>query len=170
MEPQVFALIVGVDEYIHPAIPNLSGCAKDANDIKRALLSRYPGAQCHLLVNENATRAKILADLRTRLIDNPQISPDDIMVVYFAGHGQRYETQRREVDAVVPVDYGLDVPAISDANLHELLQELLKKGPNVTLILDCCFAQSNAVTAVRRIQDPLWPAHATMLSLRALQR
>ncbi|KAF7321153.1 hypothetical protein HMN09_00203400 [Mycena chlorophos] len=160
--PNLFALLIGVDEYAHPAIQNLGGCVKDVHGLQEALSFRYPKASFCILNNQDATRAGILDAFRTHLCENPRISPNDAMLVYFAGYGQRYKAHGREVDALIPADYGEDVPGIFDANLHGLLQEIVeKKGSNMTLILDCCFAQSRSVTAVRRIVDPSWPAHLT---------
>ncbi|KAF7321157.1 hypothetical protein HMN09_00203800 [Mycena chlorophos] len=163
MSSQLFALIIGIDEYTHPDIPSLSGCIKDADGLRDALSLRYPVASICTLTNQSATRAGIIEAFRAHLSDNPKVAPNDAILVYFAGYGRRYKAGGREVDALIPSDYGPEVPPIFDVTLHGILGEIAEKtGQNVTLILDCSFSPSIALSAVRRIVDPFWPAHLTM--------
>ncbi|KAJ7054648.1 hypothetical protein C8F01DRAFT_1162429 [Mycena amicta] len=154
------ALFIGIDEYACPGIPTLRGCSKDVDSFRDALLLRCPQADIHTLTNQSATRKGIIETFQTHLTENPQISKNDAILVYFAGYGQRYDAASRQVDALIPHDYGPDVPGIFDATLHGLLLQLVeKKGANVTLILDCCFSKTVALSSVRRIREPAWSSH-----------
>ncbi|WP_161635638.1 caspase family protein [Actibacterium mucosum] len=80
-EPQVHALVIGIDEYEH--IGSLKGAVNDANDISDAL-SDLPGAQVTTLLNDAATRDAILDHWRKTA---KQVQPGDTMIVTYAGHG-----------------------------------------------------------------------------------
>ncbi|KAF7321155.1 hypothetical protein HMN09_00203600 [Mycena chlorophos] len=165
MDParKLFALLVGIDEYAHADIPSLSGCVKDVETLKSALLRRYPAASIISLTNQDATRAAIIQTFRSQLSDNAQISSNDAMLFYFAGYGKRFAAQPdlpRDADALLPCDYGPTIAGIFDASLDGLLRELTdRKGPNATLILDCSFSQRVATSSVRRIKAPFWSSH-----------
>ncbi|KAJ7894365.1 hypothetical protein B0H13DRAFT_2276433 [Mycena leptocephala] len=103
--------------------------------------------------NEKATRSAILSAFKTHLLDNINIPDhgDATMILFFAGHGSRFEAPidfiapDRRVEAICPVDErttndaGEYVHAIPDYVLVWLLSELAnKKGTNITVILDCC--------------------------------
>ena len=78
---EVLALVIGIDRYDH--IADLGGAVNDALDIAQAL-GALPGAQVTTLLNEEATRARILgtwADFAA------QAGPGDTIVVTFSGHG-----------------------------------------------------------------------------------
>jgi hypothetical protein len=105
-----------------------------------------PPSSIVLLENENATRAAILSAFKTHFLDNTNI-PDrggSSMILYFAGHGSRFEAPsdldapERRVEAICPVDErtvndaGEYVHAIPDYVLVRLLSELAdKKGTNI---------------------------------------
>ncbi|KAJ7914403.1 caspase domain-containing protein [Mycena leptocephala] len=132
----------------------LRGAVNDARSVESYFLSLdVPPANIVLLENENATRSAILSAFETHFLDNRNI-PDcggASMILFFAGHGSRFEALSdliapdRRVEAICPVDErtendaGEYVHAIPDYVLVRLLSELAdKKGNNVTVILDCC--------------------------------
>ncbi|KAJ6622312.1 hypothetical protein B0H10DRAFT_2342171 [Mycena sp. CBHHK59/15] len=87
-----FALIIGIDEYECPKIPNLSGCVTDAKSFKECLsrtFGKAPDSDIMFLTNANATRAAILSAFRTHLICNEHIQRGQPIIIYFAGHGSR---------------------------------------------------------------------------------
>ncbi|KAF7294739.1 hypothetical protein MIND_01011300 [Mycena indigotica] len=168
MNPILFALCIGLDEYAHPDIRNLQGCEKDVDSLQDVLFLRFPHAQILSLKRQAATRKGILDSFTAHLLENDCISRGDPILIYFAGYGQRLKGESREVDALIPFDYAPDVPPIFDATLHRLLKMLVQtKGPHVTLILDCCFSPVFALsTNVRRIQTPSWLSHLVDSDLR----
>jgi hypothetical protein len=105
-----------------------------------------PPSNLVLLENENATRSAILSTFKTHFLDNKNI-PDRgeaSKILYFAGHGSRFEAPSdliapdRRVDVICPVDErtvndaGEYVHAIPDYVLVRLLSELAdKKGTNI---------------------------------------
>lgn len=77
-----FALVIGIDDYAAP-LPKLKTAVNDAKSIA-ALLSNKYGFQVITLLDQNATRDKILdaiAHYRKSLAEN------DSFLIYYAGHG-----------------------------------------------------------------------------------
>ncbi|KAF9068249.1 caspase domain-containing protein [Rhodocollybia butyracea] len=149
-------VIVGINKYYDPQTPALQGCVNDA-----LLFYNYaihdlsvPADQIMLLLSPLApTRENILNALYD-LHDNPNIKPDDSIIIFYAGHGQSYRaagyTPRNtgSIEAISPVDRRTPklntdmteemIVDISDREINVILGEIAKKCPNITLILDCC--------------------------------
>jgi hypothetical protein len=71
--------------------------------------------------------------------------PSDQIYIHYSGHGGRTKTmlpslKRHGIDeALVPANIGLsDARYLRDVEMAYLLQEMVKKGLLVTLVLDCC--------------------------------
>ncbi|KAK0435909.1 hypothetical protein EV421DRAFT_2087011, partial [Armillaria borealis] len=106
-----------------------------------------------------ACRGHILQVLYS-LIDNQEIDPGDNILIYFAGHGARYncakhflkptcDTNSCPVETPCPLDRdaldaeGRYVPDISDRELDALFTEICRvQGHKITFIADCCYAHS----------------------------
>ncbi|KAF7356226.1 ICE-like protease (Caspase) p20 domain protein [Mycena venus] len=150
-----FAVIIGINEY--HKISHLQGAVNDARAFERYLLDdlKVPPSNILLLENESGTRANILSAIQSHLRDNPNI-PDHgeaEKLVFFAGHGSRTIAPKHvlapegQVEVICPVDErttnaaGDYVHAIPDYVLRRLLCDIAaKKGPNITVFLDCCSA------------------------------
>ena len=89
MTRNIYALLVGIDEYIAP-VPPLKGCVNDIMAIAEYLQGRVAsvGYQLHLrtLLNEEATRNAIADGFRQHLC---QATSEDVAFFYFAGHGSQ---------------------------------------------------------------------------------
>ncbi|KAJ7899316.1 caspase domain-containing protein [Mycena leptocephala] len=151
----IFGLIIGIDEYFKTdELRTLRGAVNDARAVEKYLLNLdVPPTNIVRLENKAATRSAILSAFKTHFLDNKNI-PDRggaSMILYFAGHGSRFEAPGdliapdRRVEAMCPVDErtvndaGEYIHAIPDYVLVRLLSELAdKKGDNITVILDCC--------------------------------
>lgn len=94
-----YALVVGVSTY-HPAqpLPKLPYTENDANDLAQVLSSG--GYKVKLMTNSvgrmegSEVLSPISSFIRTQLdalLDNPNLTPDDIVIVALAGHGVQYE-------------------------------------------------------------------------------
>lgn len=85
-----WAVVIGISDYQDPGIPDLDYAAADARAIYEFLRSPAAGLDgfeedhIQLLINEDATYAAIRRALFT-FLKNP--TDDDVVVVYFAGHG-----------------------------------------------------------------------------------
>lgn len=83
-----WALVIGVSRYRHYSdLPAVSHDAVDVLSLLRdPLRAGYPRHQVRSLIDEEATRSAVLAELR-RLAD--EAGPQDTVVIYFSGHGGR---------------------------------------------------------------------------------
>ncbi|KAF7793257.1 hypothetical protein EIP86_004367 [Pleurotus ostreatoroseus] len=99
--------------------------------------------------NLTATRENILGALYD-IRDNRDINRDDIIIIFFAGHGARWDfpgEKERHIETLCPSDRGMEdatgniVPDITDRELCILLEELRDaKGDHIVVIMDCCHA------------------------------
>jgi len=139
--PRVFLLAIGIDSYAEArSVAPLKNAANDATDILRALRQVTGGStgdgrkQDQLLLNEAATKARILDSLRAiRTTARPQ----DMLVLFVASHGV--------LDAAggygfIPYDW---MPSDRDSvfSQAEMLSELAAiPALQQLLILDTCHA------------------------------
>ncbi|KAF9068243.1 caspase domain-containing protein [Rhodocollybia butyracea] len=137
------------------------------------------------------TRENILNALYG-LHNNHNLKPDDSIIIFYAGHGQSYPAKDAgyectslntgSIEAISPVDRNTSlmfnsdgteeiVVDISDREINVILGEIAKKCPNITLILDCCYAggatrgtrpTSNKVYLTPRHCDPIPSAIRSM--------
>ncbi|KAJ7801528.1 caspase domain-containing protein [Mycena olivaceomarginata] len=145
MAQQIFAIVIGIDQYKSKEISNLQGCVRDAASMQEMLSHYSPDAQISSITDAEATRAGILQAFEDHLLNNPCLKRNHAIVVYFAGKGRRLPAPEgasgRDVDILVPYDYGENVPGISDTMIHSLLSDLAQnKGTNITFILDASFS------------------------------
>ncbi|KAL5090695.1 hypothetical protein Trisim1_004004 [Trichoderma cf. simile WF8] len=122
----------------------------------------------------SATRDNIL-----RLWDNLilQLQKDDIVVVYYAGHGGLVESpseaknsyndasRPRRYQFLVPMDFGDasgEFNGILDVEISILVRKMTFKTKNVTIILDCCHSG-------RMARDPLHGHNAIPRALSSIK-
>lgn len=128
------AIVVGVGDYRGSGLPDLPACPKEAAEIAAALVSpsswAVPASQVRLIPDFEGTAEGILAAVRDAA---GKATADDIVILYFAGHGQNEDggfilrTGPREADP----DRGL-----SREDLAAALGETRARG--VLVFLDCC--------------------------------
>jgi hypothetical protein len=143
---RVWVAAVGVSKYANKGVTDLAYAKDDAV----AVLDYYrqfgvPEGQLIALYDEQATLANIKRNLGTDLV-NKATNPDDTVVLYFAGHGDR-EVDRGSNDAdgftkyLLPYDGNpsdLFSSALSMEELSRILQRL--RPERVVLVLDSCFS------------------------------
>ncbi|TFY58544.1 hypothetical protein EVJ58_g6350 [Rhodofomes roseus] len=111
-EPSIFALIVAIDKYLNPVIPDLSGCVNDGVDFRTFLEEtlRVPSTNILSLLNESATRKNILTAFEGHLINNEAIHEKDVIFFFYAGHGDRVDApagwrcEGQMVETICPFD------------------------------------------------------------------
>lgn len=149
-------LAIGVGKYQNPEF-DLSYIESDVNEFaetfqkKQNELGQDRRMVVKKLLNENATKAEILATLRSysatgSTSDGPgrpaAVQPEDTVVVYFSGHGFSIE----KTFFLVPHDIGVNASkanlkgiaanSISDIELREVFGHL--DARNILLIVDAC--------------------------------
>ncbi|MBW4671557.1 MAG: caspase family protein [Cyanomargarita calcarea GSE-NOS-MK-12-04C] len=150
MSHNIYALLVGIDEYVN--VSPLQGCINDIAAIKEYLEGRVDtdGYQLHLhtLINQNATRQAVIDGFRQHLC---QAGSEDVAFFYYAGHGSQEEAPEEFWD-IEPdrlnetlVCYDSRSPGsrdLADKELKKLIAEVAKKNPQITIIMDCCHSSS----------------------------
>jgi hypothetical protein len=127
------ALVIGVNTYLDPNVPDLNLAASDARLVADALAEAERGFdQVTLLTDTEARRDRVLLEAEA-LVDG--LGPGDHAVIYFAGHGLRglegifyFGTSETHLQT-------LDETALS----FEALAEAISQSPaRLTIIVDAC--------------------------------
>jgi uncharacterized caspase-like protein len=100
-----WALIVGIASFENKVIPPLSYTASDAQSFADVLLSpkygQFKRENVHVLLNEQATTRHIKEQLNWLA---RSAAPDDLVVVYVAGHGSPREADTAGVSYIITTD------------------------------------------------------------------
>ncbi len=155
------ALVIGVSRYRYlPALPT----TRDAHDVAAALvdpaLCGYPAAQVRAVLEEEATRERLLEEL-ARLAG--VTAPSSSVFLYFSGHGAALPGPGGEgfllpIDAQVGSREQLMDTSLSTRELARALAKL--PAARLTVVLDCCRASALA--------PPELPSDSASLALPAL--
>ncbi|MBW4546792.1 MAG: caspase family protein [Symplocastrum torsivum CPER-KK1] len=156
MAKNIYALLVGIDEYDPasvPPVPLLKGCVNDIRAIEEYLRERTKEGEWNLvepddlpwvLTNEQATRQEIIKGFQQHLCN---ADSEDVVFFYYSGHGAQ-EKAPEEFWNLEPdyLDETLvchdsrtpDGRDLADKELGYLISKVAKNNPHVLLILDCC--------------------------------
>ncbi len=106
------ALIVGVNEYMHPKIDDLDSARSDAERFLNFTLTdlQFDPADVMTLFDTQATGAAVRAAIKTHLIEGS--TSGDRVLFYYAGHGTRVDDENGDEDdrldeAIVLSDAGV---------------------------------------------------------------
>ena len=159
MANQLFALLVGIDRYANPAqAPHLRGCVADVEGTYGFLVYQLgvPQTNIRLLTarmdaseapQDLASRDNIIRGWREHLA---QAGPGDQVFFNYSGHGARARASDSDDpsgynETMVPHDSRTaGVYDIIDKELATLIEEVERRGAQVTLFLDCCHSGSGS--------------------------
>ena len=153
-----WALVVGINDYLHA--PPLGYARNDASQVAQILQNKFgfPDGNVILITDESATRERILFEYLA--FTTEKVSPDDRIVVFFAGHGYTRPGGRGEVGFLFPVDGTIE-------NLASLIRwDELTRGAelipakHILFIMDACYGglaitRSLAPGSMRFVKDML---------------
>ena len=135
MKGRNHALVIGNNDY--RALPPLKTAVADAEAVAETLKARYAFDDGAVKVLLNADRNTILGELAQL---RAKLTPDDRLLIYYAGHGQIDEAASegfwQPVDALPNADYTW----ISNADLRRNLRGMSAK--HVLVVADSCFSGS----------------------------
>ncbi|MGO4634905.1 caspase family protein [Streptomyces sp. 2RAF24] len=137
-EGRRFLLTIGVSAYADPAIPDLPGVPEDVRRLRELLLPMgYETALDRLAADPTA--ATIQEAVEDWAHDTAP-GPEDIVVVYFAGHGTKAADRHYLLGATArPGRYSAALAA------EDLARPLLRgEAGHVLVVLDTCFAGAGA--------------------------
>ncbi len=164
------ALLIGIDGY---AEAPLAGCVNDIRDVQRFLIedlgvsaatittllapsssAQTPDPAPELSAPGPApTYQNLVAALGS--LTGAHVKSGDRVLIYYSGHGsfQKVNSAQAYFEGLVPIDYE-DSGLLFDLELNRLLQAIVQRGADLSVILDCC----NSAGATRDIdnKDPEW--------------
>ena len=133
-----YALLIGIGRYQDKRIPKLDYTAADAKAMYAVLTDpnhgRFPKERVKLLLDERAT-AKNIRRHFTWLRRNAR--PEDMVVVFYSGHGAPEEGGTYWVPYDAEID-DLDSTAISDSYIMRQLSRIRSK--RLIMFLDSCYS------------------------------
>jgi len=128
-----YALIIGNTEYIDPGLAQLTAPGKDAEDFAQVLKDQEIGAfdSVNILLNQSSAAV-------TEAIDEffDQKKQDDLLVLYFSGHGVRDELGALYLAVKNTIRSRLRSTAVKSDFIREAMDQCRSKRQ--VLILDCC--------------------------------
>jgi uncharacterized caspase-like protein len=139
-QTSTYALVIGADRYANPTLQRLDFIKNDADRIASVLSKNYSIKKLVLLTGHQAQRESILHEIRQTLT---QVTKDDNIFVYFAGHGFQREKLGQELTYFGTYDTDpsqLEYTALSSRDFQEILSN--KIAGRVLLILDACHPES----------------------------
>ena len=128
-----FALVIGNTEYADPGLMQLTAPRNDTEDFARVLKDQDICAfdDVRTLLNE-------LSSTVTEVIDEffDQKKPDDLLVLYFSGHGVRDELGSLYLAFKNTIRSRLRGTAIKSEYIREAMDQ--SRSKRQVVILDCC--------------------------------
>ena len=133
-----YAVVIGNNSYQDSGYATLQSATSDATAVAQVLKARY-GYQTQLLLN--SSRLEMLTALNEM---REKLTPDDNLLIYYAGHG---EMQGRQ-GYWIPVDAKANTPNtwISNAAISDVLNTI--KSRHVLVVADSCYSGSMSRSAV----------------------
>ncbi|MGV6832417.1 MAG: caspase family protein [bacterium] len=178
----IYALLVGVNEYLSNKMSRLEGCHHDVELVVETLSKRFaiPEKNIKKLLSKDATKAAIVDSFQTHL---GQAGSGDSVVFYFSGHGS-YEPAAPEfwhidpdkkLETLVCHDSDAGSTQLANKEIRYLISQLDKQLDHVVLIVDSCHSghihrvvedgdvairQASFVSSARPMQDFIFYEHA----------
>lgn len=141
-----YALVIGNNDY--KTLPALKTAVGDAKAVAELLKARYTFDDGTVTLLLNADRSTILGAL-TQL--RGKLTPDDRLLVYYAGHGQIDEAANEGFWQPVDALPGADYTWISNADLRRNLRGMSAK--HVLVVADSCFSGSLTRSAPQQMPN-----------------
>jgi len=132
-----WALVVGINKYLHASPLNFA--CNDAGEVAQILQNKFefPADNIILITDESATRDRIMYEYLE--FAGEKVSPDDRIVLFFAGHGYTRPGARGDVGYLVPVD-GTTENLASLIRWDELTRNTdLIPAKHILFIMDACY-------------------------------
>ena len=146
----LYALLIGINNYLSPSIPNLGGTHKDLGDVHDHIVSHYPQFTQHIriLKDEDASRANIVHSFEEHL---GQAQEGDVVLFYYSGHGSWEKTHpaflKFDPDGQSEVLICYDSRTnnqfdLADKELAVLLNYVARNNAEVVMLVDSCHSGS----------------------------
>jgi hypothetical protein len=136
-----WALFVGVNYYEDPQIPTLRFCANDATELCDFLTAKpefgYERDRVRLIIGDNATAPATRLRMLNSLVELAEATNyEDMLLVYFAGHGTAINGEGYLVPSDAKLGLLLPDTAISLKRIKEVVQGAAARTK--VIIVDAC--------------------------------
>ncbi|MFK3981923.1 type VII secretion protein EccCb [Micromonospora sp. NPDC050397] len=133
---QRLALLIANDRYIDESLADLYAPREEARDLHSLLADADVGAFDHTVLLENESKSAVERAIETML---RTAGPEDLILLYFSGHGIRSTKRGRLYLAVANTELdALSSTAVSASFVRELLDE--SDAASSVILLDCCYS------------------------------
>jgi uncharacterized protein len=153
-----YALLIGINAYGDP-VPQLHTAVGDAKAVADVLSARY-GFEVKTLLDGDATREHIFAAITHYEV---ALSPDDSLLIYYAGHGFENKTANKSYWLPVDANSMMSSNRISSDDLTTEMATL--RARHVLLISDSCYSGGLS----RAFDDPMLSKGQDAFLLKMLQ-
>jgi hypothetical protein len=137
LESKYYALIIGIDQYADPDLPDLSNAVSDAEKLYNTLVTHYTFEEENMSLLKNATRGDIVQKLDEL---STTIGNNDNLLIFYAGHGWWDEISTNGYWLPADAQNGVKTNWFRNSALVDYLKEIRSK--HTLLITDACFAGS----------------------------
>jgi len=151
------ALLIGMN---YPGTTyQLSGCVNDINTIEKLLIDKFNFKNIVKLHDSSSilpTKINIILQLKLLLT---QSNSGDVLFFHYSGHGSQIkdingdETDGMD-EVIIPVDYFSNNSIIVDDDIKGIIQENLKEGVKLIVLMDCC--NSGTIFDLKYNYDSNW--------------
>ncbi len=132
------ALVIGIGEYLDPAVPALKGIAHDMVSAQRmAAAMAIPAGNIRVLRDQDATADRIRAEI-TAL--NARVADGDRVFVYYSGHGTRTFDEQVKQDGCTEGLLATDGQVLTNVEMGQRLAPLAKRADKMLVFYDACFS------------------------------
>jgi hypothetical protein len=132
-----YALLIGVNNYIDPSLPNLDYPIADAEALYKVLITDYLFDKENIILLKNAKRTDI-----NMALDNlaKKITPEDNLLIFYAGHG--WWDPNADIGYWLPSDANKNYKSewFRNSTLCDYIREINSR--HTLLVTDACFGGS----------------------------
>jgi hypothetical protein len=163
----LYALLVGINRYASPDVPDLRGCVRDAESAHAYLVRTVQDTRlcAQILLDGQGTRDAVVEAVRTHL---GQATSEDTVLFWFSGHGSSarcppwvwFAEPTERLQTLVCADSRTQaVPDLWDKELSVLLDDVARHAAHVAVVLDSCHSDGatrelrTAETSVRAVPE-----------------
>lgn len=144
LNPNVYALIIGINEYVLDTYKNLKGAVADADAIEACIIQKLHAPRENIVSLRNATRQQMLDGFKkleeiTERCPGPE---DPCIIVFYAGHGARasrpegweeWAVDTDMIEMLCPSDLGVEIPAVGEGGEVDYVEGILDRNIAATL-------------------------------------
>jgi hypothetical protein len=137
---KTYAVIIGIDRYQNlPADRRLQNAVNDAKGIEALLRKNYQFDRIIVLLNEQATKDRIMEVLTEEL--PAQMGKEDALFLFWAGHGNQEKSEYGDLGYLIPYDGATDKirKNISMAEIRDTISKTIP-AKHIFYVMDACYS------------------------------